>query len=91
MFRKRIAEIYETETLFSEEAEVDESYFGAKRVRGKRDLGASRKTPVFGILQRKGKVYIGIVPDCAKGTLQAICVVEFFVDSVFSFWWLEGL
>ena len=31
----------------SGEIEVDESYFGARRVRGKRGRGASRKTPVF--------------------------------------------
>ena len=30
------------------EIELDESYFGAKRVRGKRGRGASGKTPVFG-------------------------------------------
>ncbi|MDR1267744.1 MAG: hypothetical protein LBJ70_05300 [Holosporales bacterium] len=28
--------------------ELDESYFGAKRVRGKRGRGAARRTPVFG-------------------------------------------
>jgi transposase len=34
---------------FSSEIELDESYFGAKRVRGKRGRGAASKTPVFGI------------------------------------------
>ena len=29
------------------EFELDESYFGAKRVRGKRGRGAAGKTPVF--------------------------------------------
>ena len=72
MFRKRIAEICETETPFSGVIEVDESYFGAKRIRGKRGRGAAGKSLVFGILQRKGKVYTEIVPDCAKATLQAI-------------------
>ena len=32
---------------FSGEIEIDESYFGFKRVRGKRDRGAANKTPVF--------------------------------------------
>ena len=32
--------------------ELDESYFGAKRVRGKRGRGAAGKTPVFGLLKR---------------------------------------
>ena len=72
LIRKRIAELCESETPFKGEIEVDESYFGAKRVRGKRGRGAAGKTPVFGILQRKGKVYTEIVPDCAKATLQAI-------------------
>jgi transposase len=34
--------------------ELDESYFGAKRVRGKRSRGAAGKTPVFGLLKREG-------------------------------------
>jgi hypothetical protein len=32
--------------------EVDESYFGARRVRGKRVRGARGKTIVFGLLKR---------------------------------------
>jgi transposase len=51
---------------------VDESYFGARRVRGKRGRGASGKTIVFGLLKRQGKVYTEIVPDCSKATLQAM-------------------
>jgi len=39
------------------------SYFGAKRIKGKRGRGAYNKTPVFGILQRQGMVYTEIVPD----------------------------
>ena len=70
LIRKRIAELCESETPFKGEIEVDESYFGAKRIRGKRGRGAAGKTPVFGILQRKGKVYTEIVPDCGKATLQ---------------------
>ena len=72
LIRKRIAEFCESKTPFKGEIEVDESYFGAKRVRGKRGRGAAGKTPVFGILQRQGKVYTEIVPDCAKATLQGI-------------------
>lgn len=40
------------------EFELDESYFGAKRIRGKRGRGAAGKTPVFGLLKRDGKVYV---------------------------------
>ena len=35
--------------------ELDESYFGAHRVRGKRGRGAYGKTIVFGLLKRGGK------------------------------------
>ncbi|WP_103664887.1 IS1595 family transposase [Gracilimonas amylolytica] len=52
--------------------EVDESYFGPRRIPGKRGRGASGKTIVFGIFKRKGKVYTEIVPDARKKTLQCI-------------------
>ena len=42
------------------DVELDESYFGAKRVRGKRGRGAYGKTIVFGLLKRGGKVYTEI-------------------------------
>src|SRR5437763_14575985 len=70
--RQRIAEECERASPFAGEVEVDESYFGARRVRGKRGRGASGKTIVFGLLKRSGKVYTEIVPDCSKATLQAI-------------------
>ena len=41
---------------FTGEVEIDESYFGARRVRGKRGRGAARKTSVIGLLKRGGKV-----------------------------------
>ena len=52
--------------------ELDKSYFGPRRVRGKRGRGAGSKTIVFGLFKRGGQVYTGIVPDCSKKTLQAI-------------------
>jgi len=71
--RVRIAQECEQQSpLASGEVEVDESYFGPRRVRGKRGRGAGNKTPVFGLLKRNGKVYTEIVPDCKKATLQAI-------------------
>lgn len=56
LIRIRIAEFCEAEAPFHGVVEADESYFGAKRIRGKRGRGAAGKTPVFGILQRHGKV-----------------------------------
>jgi hypothetical protein len=55
--------------LSAGEVEVDESYFGSRRVRGKRGRGASGKTIAFGLLKRHGRVYTEIVPDCKKATL----------------------
>lgn len=52
--------------------ELDESYFGPRRVRGKRGRGAGGKTVVFGLFKRGGQVYTEIVPNCQKKTLQAI-------------------
>lgn len=52
--------------------ECDESYFGAKRVRGKRGRGAAGKTPVFGLLLLGEKVYVKIVENCSKDELLPI-------------------
>ncbi len=52
--------------------EVDESFFGARRVKGKRGRGAYGKTVVFGVFERDGQVYTEIVSDCSKPTLQGI-------------------
>ena len=54
------------------EFELDESYFGAKRIRGKRGRGAAGKTPVFGVLKRDGKVYVEIVKNCTREQLMPI-------------------
>src|SRR3989344_4940627 len=66
VFRKAIYahQMKEFEKIFGE-AEVDESYFGARRKRGfhgklKRGRG-TLKQPVFGILKRNGRVYTEIV------------------------------
>ena len=48
------------------------SYFGPRRVRGKRGRGASGKTIVFSLFNRGRQVYTEIVPDYSKKTLQAI-------------------
>ena len=39
--------------------EVDESFFGARRVKGRRGRGAYGKTVVFGIFERQGHVAFG--------------------------------
>lgn len=64
--------------------EVDESFFGARRVKDKRGRGAGGKVPVFGIFERQGMVYTEIVPDCSKSTLQSIIRGKVAVESVIS-------
>jgi transposase len=70
--RLRLVEYCDTQSPFSGEVEVDESFFGARRIKGKRGRGAYGKTIVFGIFQRNGHVYTEIVPNCSKATLQAV-------------------
>jgi len=64
--RERISELCEAESPFTNgEVELDESYFGARRVRGIRGRRARGKTPVFGMLKRGDKVYTQIVKNCS--------------------------
>ena len=67
--RRRIAAHCEAQNPFRGGVQADESYFGPRRVRGKRGRGAGGKTIVFGVFKRKGGVYTEIVPDCRKKTL----------------------
>lgn len=69
LFREKIARHSIEEAKFGGEVEIDESYFGARRVRGKRGRGAAGKTPVFGILKRSGKVYVTVVKNCSRREL----------------------
>jgi transposase len=70
LFRKAL-----TQTAIREREEIslfngigiDESYFGPKRVRGKRGKGTGRKIIVFGLLKRDGKVYTNIIKVVEKG------------------------
>ncbi|MDF1506413.1 IS1595 family transposase [Roseisolibacter sp. H3M3-2] len=62
--------------LLRREVEADESYFGPRRPprsRGdprNRGRSAPHKTPVFGILERHGRVQVSVVPDCSAETLR---------------------
>ena len=65
--RQRIVEICEKESVFEKgKVEMDESYFGAKRIRGLRGRGAYGKTIVFGLKQREGKVYTQVIKNCSR-------------------------
>jgi len=67
-----MAQLALAECSFLGDVEVDESYFGPSQVRGQPGRGADRETPVFGILERDGRVHSQIVRYCSKSTLQAI-------------------
>ena len=73
IFREKIFESSKTEKLNGKGIfECDESYFGPKRIRGKRGRGAVGKTPVFGLLKRNGKVFVQVVKNCSKKELMPI-------------------
>jgi transposase-like protein len=70
--RKRIIDWVSDEKPFSGEVEVDESYFGPRRVRGKRGRGAGKKVLVLGILKRGGNVYTQVIPRANKKNILPI-------------------
>ena len=59
--------------LLGGEVEADESYFGGKR-KGKRGHGAAGKVPVFGILERDGRVSVEVVPNIRAETVLKLTV-----------------
>ena len=73
MLRQRIFELSQFQSApLKGQIEVDESYFGARRVKGKRGRGANGKTIVFGLLKRGDKVYTEIVPNCKAARLESL-------------------
>lgn len=70
IFRKQQEDL----SMFFGEVELDEAYFGAKRLRGvnmpqKRGRG-TWKQPVFGVFEREGRVYTELIPDAKSETLR---------------------
>ena len=75
LYRQAIkqAAIEERETMqLVDGIEVDESYFGPRRIKGKRGRGAGRKIIVFGLLKRKGKIYTQIIKKAQKQEVMPI-------------------
>lgn len=60
-------------TLLGGEIELDEAYFGGRR-KGNRGRGAAGKVPVFGILEREGRVHVSVVPDVSAATLLTLTI-----------------
>jgi len=62
-FRVRIYQLEENINIinygkFHGEIEIDEAYFGTKRICGKHGRGAGKKVHVIGLLIRNSKVYL---------------------------------
>ena len=67
LFRESLASA--PQQMLGGEVEADESYFGGRR-KGRRGRGAAGKLPVFGIIERNGRVAVKVVPNVTKKTLQ---------------------
>jgi len=72
LFRERVLTLVAHEDTLQGEVEIDESYFGARRVRGKRGRGAKGKIPVVGLLKRNGKVYTQVITACSRKELMPV-------------------
>jgi transposase len=66
--------------------ELDESYFGPRRLRGvnmpQKPGRGTWKRPVFGIFEREGRVYTEIIPDSKKITLRKVIIGKISVESI---------
>jgi transposase-like protein len=71
MFKLIRSRLDEDNDPFSGDVEMDETYIGGKR-RGKRGRGAEGKTPVVGMVQRKGQIKAVSVPDVKSETINAL-------------------
>jgi transposase len=79
--RKKLAQECEKLSPFRGHLEADESYFGPRRVRGRRGRSAGRKIIVFGLLKRDDKVYTQIMTNVSRAALQAVIRRHASLDS----------
>ena len=70
--REVILERTREQQPFGGEVEVDESYFGGRRKKGPPGRGAAGKVPVFGLLERGGRVHAAMIPNLRRTTLMPI-------------------
>lgn len=80
--RRRILTLCPIPVQLQGTIELDESYFGPRRIRGKRGRGAGSKTIVFGLLKRGGYIYTEIIPDCSKATIGAVVRGKMSVEAI---------
>ena len=80
---ERVAQDCERCSPFDQgEAELDENYFGARRVRDTRGRGAAGKVPVFSMLKRSGRVYTQVVKNCSMAQILPIIEDKTSLDVV---------
>jgi transposase-like protein len=73
LMRERLVEMaFQEIQPFAGDIEVDESYSGARRVRGKRGRGAGGKIPVLGLHKRGDRVFVSVVKNCSRQELMPI-------------------
>jgi transposase len=76
--------------LLKGSVELDESYFGGRR-KGKRGRGAAGKVPVFGILERGGKVSVQVVSNVRATTLIHSTIRKVRRGSIVLYGQIQGL
>jgi transposase len=81
MFKQIRKLLDEQPNIFCGEVEVDETYVGGAR-HGTRGRGASGKTPVFGIVERQGKVMTSVVADTKRSTVTPIITKNVSKDAI---------
>src|SRR3989338_6676628 len=59
-------ELFKRKEVMGNGIEIDESYFGPRRQRGKKGRGARNKIIVLGLRKRKGKVYCEVISDASR-------------------------
>ena len=72
LFRKKIISL-KIKKDFDGEIELDESYFGGKN-KGNKGRKVKTKIPVFGILERNGRVHLEVVKGVDKKTLLGLTI-----------------
>jgi transposase-like protein len=87
LFRRLIFEHQQADLeKFFGTVEVDESYFGPKRLRGinmpQKPGRGTWKRPVFGIFEREGRVYTELIPDSKKATLRKAIQGRIALESI---------
>ena len=63
---------------------MNESYFGARCVRGRKERGAFSKTIVFGLKKRKGNVYTQVIKNCSKTEILPLISSKISKKTLFS-------